>query len=303
MFAPRLAQLVLLNPFLPRCRVVIARKNCEAIRKITDYRGGVSTYLDNIVVEHRQSAAADSRSLSELRRRALAVDVGSRRGFRAALSAPGLSVIAEIKRRSPSKGELVSGLSAAIVGEEYELGGAACLSVLTDVKHFGGSISDLVEARLATTLPVIRKDFTVTEADVLDASIMGADAILLIVAALTDEELRLFSTIASDCALDVLWETHDEHEVERCLSLGANLIGVNQRDLHTFAVDQERAVRVAASIPTNVIRVAESGVRGPHDAGVLAAAGYDAVLVGESIVTSGNRSEAVRALIASGRTA
>ncbi len=259
----------------------------------------VGTYLDSIVAAHRRSATADRRDLAALRREARAV-AGDRRGFAAALRSPGLSIIAEIKRRSPSKGELAAGLDPAKVAIDYAAGGAACLSVLTDVDHFGGSVDDLRDARAAVDLPVIRKDFTVSEADVLDAAIMQADAILLIVAALSDEEMALFAGVAADCGLDVLWETHDEAEVMRCLDLGATMIGVNQRDLHTFAVDQDRAVRVAAAIPADVVRVAESGVRGPHDAAVLFAAGYDAVLVGETLVKSDDRSAAVRALIESG---
>jgi indole-3-glycerol phosphate synthase len=261
----------------------------------------MGTYLDRIIDAHRAAAAVDTRDLGVLRQAATAaVAATPRRGFRLALTGPGLSVIAEIKRRSPSKGDLAADLSPADVALDYQSGGAVCLSVLTDVDHFGGSVSDLQTARAACTLPVIRKDFTVCEADVLDAAIMGADAVLLIVAALSDDELASFSRTAAACDLDVLWETHDEREVKRCLANGATLIGVNQRDLHTFAVDQERAVRVAEAIPDDVVRVAESGVRGPDDAAILAAAGYDAVLVGESIVTSADRSAAVRALIAAG---
>lgn len=259
----------------------------------------METYLDRIVDAHRRAASEDSRDLDQLRARARE-RCDDPRGFAQSLRSPGLSVIAEIKRRSPSKGELCPGLLPTEVATEYVDGGASCLSVLTDVEHFGGSTADLRAAREAVSVPVIRKDFTVCEADVLDATIMGADAILLIVAALTDKELTLFSSVAADFGLDVLWETHDEIEVLRCLELGATMIGVNQRDLHTFAVDQDRAVRVAASIPSGVVRVAESGVRGPDDAKVLFDAGYDAVLVGESIVKSKDRSSAVRALTSVG---
>jgi indole-3-glycerol phosphate synthase len=261
----------------------------------------VETYLDRIVDAHRRAASEDSRDLKELRTQARKRS-DDPRGFAQSLRSPGLSLIAEIKRRSPSKGELCPGLLPTEVAMEYVIGGASCLSVLTDVEHFGGSEADLRAAREAISVPVIRKDFTVSEADVLDATIMGADAILLIVAALTDKELTLFSSVAAEFGLDVLWETHDELEVLRCLELGATMIGVNQRDLHTFAVDQDRAVRVAASIPLGVVRVAESGVRGPDDARVLSAAGYDAILVGESIVTSTDRSLAVRELISAGES-
>jgi indole-3-glycerol phosphate synthase len=212
----------------------------------------------------------------------------------------GLGVISEVKRRSPSKGDLAVNLDPATVAAEYAVGGATCLSVLTDVTWFGGSPADLQAARAAVDVPALRKDFTVCEADVCDARIMGADAVLLIAAALDDAELRGFHQLADSLGIDALVEVHDEAEVERALLAGATLIGVNQRDLVTFEVDQDRAVRVAASIPDDVIRVAESGVRGPEDASVLAAAGYHAVLVGESVVTAGSRSDAVRALRSAG---
>jgi indole-3-glycerol phosphate synthase len=145
-------------------------------------------------------------------------------------------------------------------------------------------------------VPVLRKDFTVSPHDVCDARTMGADCLLLIAAALDDTELADLHVLATSVGLDVLVEVHDEPEVERALAVGATIIGVNQRDLVTFEVDTDRAVRVAPAIPAGVARVAESGIRGPDDAARLAAAGYDAVLVGESLVTSGDPTEAVRAL-------
>jgi indole-3-glycerol phosphate synthase len=253
------------------------------------------TYLDRIVEAHRFVASADTRDVSELRKRAMAMTAPVR-GFRRALQAPGLSVIAEIKRRSPSKGALNAELDPAAIAGAYAWGGAACLSVLTDVEHFGGSVADLQAARAACQLPVIRKDFTVCEADVFDARLMGADCVLLIAAVLTDEELGGFHQAAIDCGLDVLVEIHDEDELLRALNVEATLIGVNQRDLHTFQVDHERALRVGRAMPASVVRVAESGVRGPADAASLASAGFDAVLVGESIVTSGDPAASVRAL-------
>ncbi|MCL4114781.1 UNVERIFIED_CONTAM: hypothetical protein GTU68_053817 [Idotea baltica] len=224
------------------------------------------------------------------------MDLPPARDFAAALRAPGLSVIAEVKRRSPSKGDLAADLDPAEVALAYAEGGAACLSVLTDVDHFGGSPADLQAARAAVDLPVIRKDFTVAVHDVYDARLMGADAVLLIAAALNDDELAEFSTAASTVGLAALFEIHDEAELERALAANAQVIGVNQRDLVTFEVDQERAVRMAPQIPEGLVRVAESGVRGPEDAAVLYQAGFDAVLVGESVVTAGERSAAVRAL-------
>ncbi|MFM7686668.1 MAG: indole-3-glycerol phosphate synthase TrpC, partial [Actinomycetota bacterium] len=163
-------------------------------------------------------------------------------------------------------------------------------------EHFGGSVADLQAARAACSLPVLRKDFTVSERDVLDARLMGADCVLLIAAALEPGELISLHGLAVDVGLDVLVETHDEPELEVALQAGATLVGVNQRDLVTFQVDHARALRMAAAMPAHVVKVAESGVRGPEDAAELHAAGYHAVLVGETLVTSGDPEGAVRAL-------
>lgn len=258
------------------------------------------TYLDAILRAHRAAAADDRRSLEVLLDEARSCPAV--RGFAAALRA-GFSVIAEVKRRSPSKGAIDAGLDPAQLAADYARGGAAALSVLTDVDHFGGAVDDLVRARGAVSLPVLRKDFTVAAADVCDARIMGADAVLLIVAALDDAELRDFHALARELTLDVLVEVHDEAEVERALRLDATVIGVNQRDLVTFAVDTARAVRLAPLIPEGVVRVAESGIAGPDDAVPLVAAGYDAVLVGESLVRSPDRAAAVAALRAVGNGA
>jgi indole-3-glycerol phosphate synthase len=160
--------------------------------------------------------------------------------------------------------------------------------VLTDSQFFGGSVEDLKSARAAVALPVLRKDFTVSLHDICDAKLMGADCILLIVAALKRVELAEFHKFASELGLDVLVEVHDEPELDLALEAGAKMIGVNQRDLKTFEVDQQRAVRVAKEIPSSVVRVAESGVRTRDDALRLRDAGYHAVLVGESLVTSKN---------------
>ena len=207
-----------------------------------------------------------------------------------------LCVIAEIKRKSPSKGVLHPHLDAAQIASSYEQGGASCLSVLTDERFFGGSVDDLQVARASTSLPVIRKDFTVSDFDVVDARLMGADCVLLIAAALTEDELVRFHGLAVHIGLDVLVETHDERELDRALNVGASIVGVNQRDLITFEVDHARAERMASLIPPTVARVAESGVRDASDARRLRDAGYDAVLVGESIVTSSDPVVAVRDL-------
>jgi indole-3-glycerol phosphate synthase len=264
------------------------------------YNCRVATYLDRILVAHRAAAEQDGRSSGDLKQQALAQP--PTRGFRAALAADtGLSVIAEVKRRSPSKGELHPGLVPASVASSYEIGGATALSVLTDHEFFGGSPEDLAEARSATSLPALRKDFTVALNDIFDARIMGADAILLIAAALNDVELHQFIDAARDVDLDVLVEIHDEAELERALTVEADLIGVNQRDLVTFEVDQARAVRMAPQLPEGVIRVAESGVRDSDDAATLAGAGYHAVLVGESLVTAGDPADIVARLRSAGK--
>lgn len=243
------------------------------------------TYLDTILDAHRAAAAADQRALDRLVAEAEGLPPG--RGFRAALLASEpMAVIAEIKRRSPSKGDLAPGLDCAAVARAYEAGGAACLSVLTDVDFFGGSVEDLRTARAATALPVLRKDFTVSTIDVVDAALMGADCVLLIAAALEDDELVAMSACARRLGLDVLVEIHDEAELERAMRIDADLVGVNQRDLVTFEVDTDRAVRMAAQMPEGVVRVAESGIRGPADVARLAEAGYHAVLVGETLVTA-----------------
>lgn len=206
-------------------------------------------------------------------------------------------MISEIKRRSPSKGDLNVGLDPAVMAATYARGGATCLSVLTDSEFFGGSAADLQAARAACQLPVLRKDFTVSQHDVLDARLMGADCLLLIAAALEPAELKDLHALAVEVGLDVLVEIHDEPEMEVALAAGATLVGVNQRDLVTFQVDHARAVRMGAAFPDGVVKVAESGVRGRADAESLRAAGYDAVLVGETLVTAGDPAAALADLI------
>jgi len=256
-----------------------------------------ATYLSEILAAHRARAHLDHRSLDALLAEAQAAPPP--RPFAARIEEPAggtLGVIAEIKRRSPSKGDLDPGLDPATVAADYEAGGAACLSVLTDAGFFGGSPADLAAARARCSLPVLRKDFTVGPADVCDARIMGADAVLLIVAALSDEELATLLTLAEELSLDALVEVHDHAELDRALAAGAALVGVNQRDLTTFAVDPGRALSLAPDIPPEVVAVAESGVRGASDARRLAGAGYQAVLVGEWLVRAADRRAAVAEL-------
>jgi indole-3-glycerol phosphate synthase len=255
----------------------------------------MATYLDRILERHRENAGADTRTLGALVAQTAALPPC--RGFRAALLAANeVAVVAEIKRRSPSKGDLQADLDPAETARAYEAGGASCLSVLTDEEFFGGSVADLQAARGAVALPVIRKDFTVDPRDVADARLMGADAVLLIAAALDPFELVELHELTTELGLDALVEVHDEPELEEAMNAGASLIGVNQRDLVTFEVDHQRAERMAKEIPDGVVKVAESGVRDADDARRLAAAGYDAILVGETLVTSGDPAAAVRDL-------
>jgi indole-3-glycerol phosphate synthase len=253
------------------------------------------TYLEEILISHRARAADDGRVLGDLVEQAQATP---RPGdFAAALGGDGLSCIAEIKRRSPSKGDLDPDLQADLVAKEYVAGGAACLSVLTDTRFFGGSSADLAAAKQASGLPALRKDFTVQEADVVDARLMGADAVLLIVAALDDDMLRRCAARAGELGLAALVEVHDDVELARALAAGSNMIGVNQRDLRTFEVDHERACGLAGQIPADVLAVAESGIRDADDARRLAEAGYDAILVGETLLRSGDRVSQLRDLV------
>jgi indole-3-glycerol phosphate synthase len=256
-------------------------------------------YLDTIVAAHRAAVADDRRHLDEVLEQV--GRTGAVRPFRRAISeaasAHGMAVISEIKRRSPSKGDLDPTLDPESVAKEYEAGGAACLSVLTDAEFFGGGADDLARARAACSLPVLRKDFTVSPLDVCDARLMGADAVLLIVAALSDEELASFLDLSRRCSLTALVEVHDETELRRAVDLGAEVIGVNQRDLRTFEVDHRRALRLGGLMPAHVTPVAESGIEGPADVRRLAEAGYQAVLVGERLVRSGDRRGAVAELL------
>jgi indole-3-glycerol phosphate synthase len=246
-------------------------------------------YLDEILAQHREVASRDSRSLSGLIEATRTIS--NSRGFAKRLiedSKNALSVIAEIKRRSPSRGLLSHDLDPKVVAQQYKDAGASCISVLTDSDFFGGSVDDLKSARGAVDLPVLRKDFTVSLNDICDAKLMNADCILLIVAALNKVELAEFHNFALELGLDVLVEIHDESELDLALEVGAKMVGVNQRNLRTFEVDQQRAVRIAKKIPGSVVRVAESGVRTRDDALQLRDAGYHAVLVGETLVTSKN---------------
>jgi indole-3-glycerol phosphate synthase len=196
-----------------------------------------------------------------------------------------VAVIGEIKRRSPSKGDLAPDLDAATVAKAYEDGGAAALSVLTDAPYFGGMVADLQAASAGTSLPILRKDFTIDEVQVYEARAIGADAILLICAAISDDALlEDLHDLARELGMAVLVEAHDAAEVTRAVGIGAQIIGVNSRDLATFNEDLAGARALATAIPTDAVAVAESSIRSADDARAMASAGFDAVLVGEALV-------------------
>jgi indole-3-glycerol phosphate synthase len=254
----------------------------------------MATYLDEILHHHRARAAADER---EWRNRIGSVREPAPSMF-AALTAPtngNVKVIAEVKRRSPSKGWLHEGLDVGQLARTYAEGGATAISVLTDAEHFAGSLEDLAIVRHAVGLPILRKDFTVSANDVLDAADAGASAILLIVAALSDEELEEFIGVTHAADLDAVVEVHDGDQAKRALDCGARIIGVNQRNLHTFEVDRDNASKVIESLPTSVVTVCESGLGSSEDVLRAADAGFDAVLVGEAFVTATHVAETVRA--------
>jgi indole-3-glycerol phosphate synthase len=201
-----------------------------------------------------------------------------------------------VKRRSPSKGDLADIADPAALATQYAAGGAAAISVLTEQRRFGGSLDDLRAVRAAVDVPVLRKDFIVTSYQLLEARAAGADLALLIVAALDEETLRRLHDEARELGLTVLVEVHDEAETERALALGAELIGINARNLRTLAVDPDTFGRLAPVVPDDRVLVAESGIAGPRDAARFAAQGARVVLVGEALVRDGDPEAAVRAL-------
>ncbi|MGA4542231.1 indole-3-glycerol phosphate synthase TrpC [Uniformispora flossi] len=218
----------------------------------------------------------------------------------AALRTGGVSVIAEVKRSSPSKGALAAIADPAGLAADYEAGGAAIISVLTEERRFGGSLADLDAVRAKVDIPVLRKDFMVTSYQLWEARAHGADLALLIVAALDQNALVSLIERAKTIGLTPLIEVHDEEETERALEAGAQIIGVNARNLKTLEVDRSNFARIAPMIPDTVVRIAESGVRGPHDLIAYANCGADAVLVGESLVTGRDPRSSVADLVAAG---
>lgn len=224
--------------------------------------------------------------------------IGQRRDFLAALTAHQPAIIAEIKKASPSRGVLATDFDPPAIARAYEQGGAAALSVLTDEKHFQGSLADLEVARASVRIPALRKDFTIDPYHVDQAAAHSADAILLIAAILTEREMRDLRELAERYRMNALVEVHDEDELKPAIASGARIIGVNNRDLRTFEVTLETALRLADKIPSGVVRVAESGIHSAADLQRLRSAGYQAFLVGEHLMKSGDPAGALKALLA-----
>jgi indole-3-glycerol phosphate synthase len=252
--------------------------------------------LAEIIVGVREDLARRQSAVPEADLRAALADVPPARDPMPALRTADMSVIAEVKRRSPSKGELADIPDPAALATAYAAGGAAAISVLTEERRFGGSLDDLRAVRAAVETPLLRKDFIVEGYQLLEGRAAGADLALLIVAALSDDDLRRLHDRARELGLTVLVEVHDEPETERAVALGAELIGVNARDLKTLDVDEATFAKLAPLVPADRVLVAESGIAGPADVARYAADGARAVLVGEALVKDGDPAAAVRAM-------
>lgn len=259
----------------------------------------MAAVLERIIAATR-ARVAESRRTADLRLLEQRAEAHVPRGFRQALAArsrDGVSVIAELKKASPSKGLIRAEFRPAELARELEAAGAAALSVLTDEEFFQGSLGNLREASAAVTIPCLRKDFIVDEFQLVEARANSADAVLLIVAALSSDELVKLARAARSHELDVLCEVHDGDELQRALDAGCDLIGVNTRDLRTFRVDLQTAFDLAEKFPSDVVRVAESGIHSASDIARLQGAGYQAFLVGESLMRAERPGEALQELL------
>jgi indole-3-glycerol phosphate synthase len=256
-------------------------------------------FLDEIIAATKRKVV-ESRSHADMRDLERRAEQHTPRGFRKAIelaSKTGPAIIAELKKASPSRGLIRKDFDPQILAPELEAGGATALSILTDGEFFQGSLGNLQAASATTRLPCLRKDFIVDEFQVLEARANSADAILLIVAALTQSELTALGKRAAELKLDVLCEVHDEEELGRSLDAGCELIGVNSRDLRTFKVDLNVAFRIAPSLPFGVVAVAESGIESGTDIARLRSAGYNGFLIGESLMRAERPVEALRSLL------
>src|ERR1700680_149632 len=255
----------------------------------------------NEIVDATRRKVAETKAVADLRQLDRQAGNHVPRGFQCRLkstSANGPAVIAELKRASPSRGLIRSDFDAASLALELESAGAAALSVLTDAEFFQGSLENLQRASASTKLPCLRKDFIIDEFQLLETRANYADAVLLIVAALSPSELKMLARRAGEYDLDVLCEVHDEEELQRAVDAGCTLIGVNNRNLRTFQVDLETAVRLGDSIPKNAFRVAESGIHSGAHIARLRGAGYQAFLIGESLMKAKSPGQALQALLA-----
>jgi indole-3-glycerol phosphate synthase len=252
--------------------------------------------LDDIVAGVREDLARRQAQVPEAELRARLLEVPPAHDPLPAFRQPGSSVIAEVKRRSPSKGDLAGIPDPAGLATAYQRGGAAAISVLTEERRFGGSLEDLHAVRAAVTVPVLRKDFVVEPYQLLEARAAGADLVLLIVAALPGDALVHLYELSRELGLTALVEVHDEPETERAVDLGAGLVGVNARNLKTLEVDAATFGKLAPLLPADVVTVAESGITGPDDVRRHVGEGADVVLVGEALVRDGDPEAAVRAL-------
>jgi indole-3-glycerol phosphate synthase len=263
---------------------------------------GLPGILEAIVRTKRDEVSRLRERAREVERRAEGAP--SPRDFHAALAgSSAVSLIAECKRRSPGAGDIRPDLDPEALGRGYEAAGASALSVLTDASYFGGGLDDLERARAATSLPVLRKDFTLDPLQIVEARGAGADAVLLIVRILDEASLRQLMREAEAAGLSALVETHDEAELRRALDAGADIVGVNNRDLASFTTDLDTTLRLLEEIPDDAVVVSESGIRGREDVGRLGAAGVDAVLVGETLLRSPDPAAAARKLSGIPRTA
>ncbi len=256
--------------------------------------------LDEILDGVREDVAARQQRVPLERVKKLAAVAPPPLDAYTALRAPGVGVIAEVKRASPSKGQLAEIPDPADLAREYAAGGARCISVLTEGRWFGGSLDDLAAVREAVDVPVLRKDFVVSSYQIHEARARGADLVLLIVAALDQNTLSGLLDRIESLGMTALVEVHTEEEADRALEAGARVIGVNARDLRTLEVDRSVFERIAPGLPNSLVKIAESGVRGPHDLIRYASAGADAVLVGEGLVTQKSPRDAVAELVTAG---
>ena len=255
----------------------------------------MSSVLDSIVAGVLEDVKAREIPLSELREQvALAPKI---RNAYAALATPGMQIIAEVKRSSPSKGTLATIADPADLARTYETAGAAVISVLTEGRRFGGSAADLTLVRRAVNTPILRKDFTVTEYQVYETRALGADLILLIVAALSDSQLRDYQALSQELGMSVLVEVHNEAELERALNIDASIIGINARNLKTLEIQEDAFARLLPLITGDRIRVAESGISTRTQVAAAESAGAKAILVGETLVRAGDPTSAINTLL------